>query len=330
MIDARTLQYFQRIVELGAINRAAQSLNVSQPTLTRAIQLLEADVGEQLLVRTPHGVQVTNAGDLLIERSRPILSQLEQLRVEISGSADVRVSVGLPLSMQRLMTLPFATRAVARHPGLKLRLYEGINNAIRRWMEEGVVDFAIIVALEQVPAHFEATPFICEPLHLVGRDLARFGAAEVVALGELGELDMILPGRPNAIRALVERSMARAGVDYRCTIEAETIASCLALSAAGLGYTIVPSCALAGLAEGAGGDSAQLSSIPVAGVTLAWDLCVNRSRRHSRLLTSVIELFRDLADDQVAAGAWREGRVVQPSLPSARPRLVIGPATPST
>ncbi len=50
MIDPRSLQFLLRVAELGAINRAAQSLGVSQPTLTRAIQLLEQQLGQQRLI----------------------------------------------------------------------------------------------------------------------------------------------------------------------------------------------------------------------------------------------------------------------------------------
>ncbi len=301
MIDARALHYFLRVVELGSINRAGEDLNLSQPTLSRAIQMLEDAIGEALLIRTPRGVQATEAGDLLIERSRPILAGLETLGAEIAGSSSGRIALGLPISMRRVVTLPLTRGLLGAYPGLRTRLYEGINNNLRAWMEEGVLDIAVVVGLEQVPAHFDATPLVAEPLHLIGRDLGALGARPRIAIADLGGLDMILPGRPNSIRAFIEHAMQRSGFAYRCTVEAETLATCIELAREGLGCSIVPSCALAG--------EAGLQSRPLADGAVAWNLCTNRARRHSRLLRQVAGEIMALVARKAGGADWPEARL---------------------
>src|SRR4051812_49068508 len=139
-MDARVLEYFLRVVEHGSINRAADELGLSQPSLSRWLALLEHDVGTPLMIRSRRGIQLTDAGMLLVERSRPILHQLDLLRAEIGGKARAQVAIGLPFSMQRMVTAPFVEQIAADQPNVTLRVYEGINNSLRKWMEDALLD----------------------------------------------------------------------------------------------------------------------------------------------------------------------------------------------
>lgn len=167
-MEARVLEYFLRVVEHGSINRAAEELRLSQPSLSRWLNLLESEVGTQLLIRTRRGIHPTDAGELLIERVRPILRQLDLLQEEVGKKGRTEIALGMPHSMQRVITAPFATAFSNANPNTTLRVHEGINNALRKWMEEGLVDLAIMTSLEQVPASFDSTPIVREQLVLVG------------------------------------------------------------------------------------------------------------------------------------------------------------------
>jgi LysR family transcriptional regulator, nitrogen assimilation regulatory protein len=298
MIDSTALGYFLRVIELGSINRAAENLNISQPTLSRALRLLEAAVGQQLFVRTPQGVHVTHSGELMLDLCKPIVAQLERLQHELSTDAGGRIAVGLPTSLNQPITIPFVRQMAERRPHTKLRIYEGINNSLRQWMEQGLLDFAIIISLERVPEHFDSTPLISDSLKLVGRNLEHLEASGPVGLTELSKLSMILPGRPNLIRAMVENRMQRAGLNLRYTIEAEMPSSCLDLARAGLGSTILPGSGLYGK------DLKGLQVCSIDGFGFVWSLCVSRARRHSRLLTTVVDEFRQIVRDRVSAGEW--------------------------
>jgi len=298
MIDSTSLSYFLRVVELGSINRAAENLNISQPTLSRALRLLETAVGQQLLVRTPQGVHVTHSGELMSELCKPIVAQLERLQYELSTDAGGRIAVGLPTSLNQPITIPFVKQMAERRPHTKLRIYEGINNSLRQWMEQGLLDFAIIISLERVPDHFDSTPLISDSLKLVGRNLEHLEAHGRVSLTDLSKLSMILPGRPNLIRGMVENKMQRAGLNLRYTIEAEMPSSCLDLARAGLGATILPS---SGLYRK---DLAGLQVCSIDGFGFVWSLCVSRARRHSRLLTAVIDEFRGIVRERISSGEW--------------------------
>ena len=69
-MDLRQLEYFVAVIDSGSFSRAAVVLNLTQPSLSRQIALLEAELGQRLLVRTGHGTTPTEAGEALLVHAR--------------------------------------------------------------------------------------------------------------------------------------------------------------------------------------------------------------------------------------------------------------------
>lgn len=300
-MEARVLEYFLRTAELGSINRAAVELNLSQPSLSRWLSLLEHEVGTQLLIRTRKGVRVTEAGSLLVERSGPVLRQIHLLVDEVGNKAFTRIALGMPVAMQRLITAPFVERLMtATKPVQHLRVYEGINNAIRAWMEAGLIDIGVMAFTERAPDRFEITPLVKEQLLLVGDSRAGLRLQESVAVRDLADLPIILPGRPNIIRAQVENALQSCGRAYRASLDAETLPLCLELTRHGLGHTVMPYCAVHERLNRAEG----LTAAPIRELTITWALHVNRARDHSTAVRSVAGALTAFITSRCAADQW--------------------------
>jgi len=97
-MELRHLKNFIAVAEELSIGRAALRLHISQPPLTRQIQQLEADVGAQLLLRTPRGVELTDAGRAFVAEARNILALAEQAteRAHKIGLGELgRIDVGI-------------------------------------------------------------------------------------------------------------------------------------------------------------------------------------------------------------------------------------------
>lgn len=300
-LEARLLEYFLRVVELGSINRAAAELNLSQPSLSRWLSLLEREVGATLLIRTRQGIRTTDAGQLLLERVQPVLRQLHLLRDEIGQKASSQVTLGMPSSMQRVVTAPFADEILRNQPHIRMRVYEGINNAIRRWMEEGLLDAGVMVLTERAPDTFSTVPLVTEQLLLAGDSKAGLRLDMPVPLSRLGSVDFIHPARPNVIRMQVENAVRRAGYEYRNRFEAETLPLCLELARRGLGYTVIPSCGLHDELLQTG----ELTAAPIKNLSVTWALHINRSREHSVAVRALTAALRSFVVARVASGEWR-------------------------
>jgi DNA-binding transcriptional LysR family regulator len=125
--ELRHLVYFREVARQLHFRRAAESLAVAQPALSRAVAQLEAALGSNLLDRTRHGVEITPAGRLLLERIEPILRGIAAIPGDLQALASgevgrVRVAfTGLAMAT----VLPRILRDFhQRHPGIRLELTE--------------------------------------------------------------------------------------------------------------------------------------------------------------------------------------------------------------
>ena len=95
-MEFRALRYFVAVVEERNIGRAASRLYMTQPPLSRAIRAVERDLGVDLLLRTPAGVEPTPAGAVLYEEARRLFEQIDTVRARVAtAGARLSMTVGL-------------------------------------------------------------------------------------------------------------------------------------------------------------------------------------------------------------------------------------------
>lgn len=296
-MDSKLLEYFLRTSELGSINRTAADLRLSQPALSRHIAALEHEMGTQLFTRTQGGVVPTESGKLLADRARPLLRQFAILKEQVGEMAAGQVAIGIPPSWQKLVTTALVDQITTQFPGVALRLHEGVSHMLRDYMFAGLLDLCVVPFATTPAAGYRQTALVREPLILVGDADAGLSPDEPVAASRLDGVKLVLPGRPNVLRAQVEHTLARKGMTFRVAVETDTLTLCLDLARKSVGYTVVPACAVH--AHGMG-DS--ISWAPVRGLYITWALCENQARSHS----SAVRESRQLIFETVA-GALRDG-----------------------
>lgn len=299
-MEVRQIELFLRICEHGSINKAAEALRMSQPSLSRWLALLERELGSQLFVRTRQGIRLTDAGQVLADRARPLLRQFQALKDDIGDKSLRQVNLATPLSMQRILTAPFSEHVLRDRPDISMRVYEGINNSIRSWMESGLLDAALIVDLERIPENFTAKPLLRESLMLVGSRDKGLLLDNPRTLADLDDLPIILPGPPNPISGLVENALKRGGWRYNNIFEAEILSLCLELARRGVGYTVMPYCALHDRLE-----PENLSAAPIRDLHIVWKLCINSARVFSVANRTVVEELTSYVTAQIDNGAWK-------------------------
>lgn len=141
-----TLQALVLIEELGSIRAAAQSMALTQPALTAAIQQLEAELKAPLLVRSKKGVTFTHFGQaflrhakLMVGQSRRAQDEMAQLRGHWEGTIKLAVSPAIGLGL-----LPQALRQFTlQHPEVKVHCRDGLYPSIAPVIRDGTLDFAL-------------------------------------------------------------------------------------------------------------------------------------------------------------------------------------------
>ena len=252
-MDLRQLEYFVRVAELGSFTRAALQLGVTQPALSKHLRLLEVELRQNLLIRNGRGAVPTEAGKRLLEHGRGILHQVALAKEDLSatrGELSGLVSIGLPPSLSRLMTVPLTQAFQAELPMAKLRLTEGFSVLMLEGLRIGNLDMALLynpsssADLEQTLLHEESLVLIsnaaANPVSQAGK-----GLESHITLQAASRLPLILPSRPNAFRQLLDHEMTRLGVKPKIVMEVDGLNAILSLVQEGLGHAVLPSYTLA-------------------------------------------------------------------------------------
>jgi LysR family transcriptional regulator of gallate degradation len=178
--DLRQLEYFLRVAAHGNISAAAAELNITQPSLTKSIRLLEGQLGVRLFERLARGMEITEYGEALRRHAEAIRVQLTDASSEIaalkSGSFGA-LSVGAgPSWLRRHLPLAVA-ETVASHPGLRVRVGGGFDEELFRALRRGEFDFVVAElpqgddrrGLEVRPLTSDELGVCCRAAHPLGR-----------------------------------------------------------------------------------------------------------------------------------------------------------------
>lgn len=196
-MDIRQLRRFIAVCETGSFNKAADLLAVSQPSLTRSIQQLEADLGGALFERGPRGIVRTQAGEELLPHARLILRERERAIDAIAQlHQDQRevVEIGTDAAFA-VRNLPLAlARVTQAHSGLELRVREGSIRELLDQLREGRL--RLVVASRAPFADLTDLAFeqlALESAGVVMRADHPLGARQPLALSDLVDADWIVP-----------------------------------------------------------------------------------------------------------------------------------------
>lgn len=242
-VNFRRLQYFVKIVDVGSLTQAADLLHVAQPALSQQIATLEAEVRQQLLVRTKRGVTPTEAGNVLYRHAHLILRQVEQARADMKSAGhglSGAVSVGLaPGTAATDLAVPLLRAVRDQHPGIVLYLNETYGTKLSELIMTGRMDLAVLyggtTAVHGLAFHL----LLCESLYLVG-PLAMPGPTDPVPLREITDIELYLARPYNVVRKMVDDACAGAGMVPHVVAEIESDGTLTAVIGAGLGATILP------------------------------------------------------------------------------------------
>jgi LysR family transcriptional regulator, regulator for bpeEF and oprC len=139
MNKLQAMEVFVRVVETGAMTRAADSLHMPKATATTMIQQLEATLGVKLLNRTTRSVSVTTDGAAYYPRCVAILAEIRETEESLAqrhASPQGRLRVEVPTLMARLVIVPALPDFFARYPQIELQL--GCSERRADLIEEGI------------------------------------------------------------------------------------------------------------------------------------------------------------------------------------------------
>ena len=147
-MELRTLRYFLAVAYEGNISRAAESLYIAQPSLSRQIQSLEKELGCQLFIRKSHRVELTPEGLELRSRATEVLEMVGRIEDEFA-QRDVAAVVGdVHVVAAETAGMRLVARVIAEiheaHPKIEFHLHTGDDLQASDMLDKGLADFAVI------------------------------------------------------------------------------------------------------------------------------------------------------------------------------------------
>ena len=199
-MEIRVLRYFLTVVREEEINRAAEALHITQPTLSRQLSQLEREVGVKLFNRGAKKITLTNEGILLRRRAEEILAlvdRTEQELIEQDEQVEGRVVIGGGelAAMQELPKIISSFRE--KYPLVTFDIFTGNADVVKEQMEKGLIDIGVLLE----PIDIEKFDFIRlkgkEQWGVLMRPDDPLAEKEVITAKDLENTSLIIPRRKN-------------------------------------------------------------------------------------------------------------------------------------
>ncbi len=179
-MDLDQVRTFYAVVEQRSFVRAAESLNVTQSTVSARIKELEAQLGQALLVRRKSGVTLTTAGKRFQPHAATLLRVVQQARQEIALPADVQavLNVGGQYSLWERILLRWMGRFRTARPDVAVRAEVGTPESLMGHLADGLLDLVVMYAPEARPG-FQIDKLLDENLVMVATRAGHTGPDDV-------------------------------------------------------------------------------------------------------------------------------------------------------
>jgi len=297
-MEMHQIRYFLSVARCLNFTRAAEECNVSQPALTRAVKLLEYELGGELLRRERNHTHLTELGERmlpLLRQCHDSASSAKALAVAIGSHKLASLRLALPHAIDLAPFVPHLVELRGAFETLALRLLRGTQAEIVDLLRDGHADLAIGAAAAPDWNRLDSWKLFAEDFALLCSERNDLARARQVRIADLRGLPLLLRGHCET-SAILEAQLGPLGGGGRTEIASE--ADTIALVAADAGVAVGP--ARLGGCEG-------IRAVPIEGFALRRDVHVFTVSGRLRGAAATVLL------NQLRAAHWAEEAQAVPS-----------------
>lgn len=239
-MELRELRSFCMAARLQSISKAAEQLDIGQPTVTTHIKKLEKQLGMVLFDRIKRPIQLTLSGRTLVELAAPLVEGIDDLATRTSATEE-RGPVDLASTSDIIPhTLLRVVRVFRnRHPEIRLRMRSGFRSEVLDMVADGEVDLGVIPHPERRDEfEFEAL-FFYERVLLTPPDHPLL-QEPLSSLDQIARWPLILMGPRTYTRMVLEQEFQRRGAGYDIVMELDSVDMIKRYVALGMGISVAP------------------------------------------------------------------------------------------
>ncbi|WP_082235999.1 LysR substrate-binding domain-containing protein [Halobacillus massiliensis] len=243
-MDIRHLEYFSEAAKQLSFTKAAATLHVSQPSLSKAIKQLEDELGVPLFYRSKQLV-LTDAGKAVLINAKSVLDAFHNLNSELKDVKDLKkgeIKIGIPPIIGAAFFSSVISRYKEKHPEVKLLLNEVGSKMIKQGVEDGSLDIGLICNLpHRKEEMFEIIEVIHDPLTLVTDRDHPLAAKESIDVSELENEPFILYREDFTLHDKILEECANKGFHPNIVCQSSQRDFMIEMVAAKLGCALLPS-----------------------------------------------------------------------------------------
>ncbi|OCS87994.1 LysR substrate-binding domain-containing protein [Caryophanon tenue] len=187
-MDIRQLEYFVEVAKQLSFTKAAAVLHVSQPSISKTIQQIEAELGVPLFYRSSKQLELTDAGQAVLVNALQVLSAFKNMRSELSDLMDLkkgRIRIGIP----PIIGAEFFSKLISvykeQHPYVEILLSEVGTKRIRQDIEAGELDVGLVCSIHSTNENLQVIPFLKDPLQLIVHDSHPLAQQSSITMAQL-------------------------------------------------------------------------------------------------------------------------------------------------
>ena len=240
------LETFVEVARHGNLTRAAEVLYLSQPSVSGRLQTLESELGEQLLIRTPRGVRMTDAGREFLpyaERAVHAFREGQQALGELRQVVAGRLVLGAAPAVSTYFLPNVLKRFATDHPGVRISVRTGHSEEVLAMVLADQVQIGLVRSIQH--PDIEVHPCYEDELVLLASPAHPFSTREVVSLEEVAQEGLVLFDRTSSYYELTRGLFLDSGIVPSTVMELDNIEAAKKMVELGMGVALLPRVAVA-------------------------------------------------------------------------------------
>ena len=241
-MDIRHLQYFLKVAEYKSFTKAAESLYITQPTISKMVKSIEEELGVVLFNRSGKQVELTDAGQVIFAQAQDIVHSFHNLSTELDDLMNLkkgRITIGLPPMIGSSFFPKVLGKFREQYPDVMIHLVEDGAKKVEADVESGLLDIGVVLSPAN-EALFHSFSLVKEKLMLLVHPSHRLAKKEKVTLAELQQELFIFFHKDFALHDRVIAECVREGFQPRVIYESSQWDFISEMVAANLGVAFLP------------------------------------------------------------------------------------------
>lgn len=246
-MNQKQFKYVFTLANEGSFSRAADALNISQPSLSQFIKKVELQIGTELFDRSNGNVRLTDAGEVYIEIGRKIFDLERQLESRLQDIMECRcgtIRMGISAHRSACLMPPIVTAFKKLYPGYQVILDERVRGALIDAAEHGEFDFCVttlpvdenVFHIEKI---FNEEMVLAVPAHSELCTMLEGGAGKI-DINQLNGANFVVLNEDHPMQHELEKILTKYNLSINRVVECKSLETMMAMIAAGMGAALVP------------------------------------------------------------------------------------------